>query len=88
MFFFDDQITNIRDVQSAFPRSTCVLIDPRPVERDVREFEGNPYFQKMPMNRGFNKEHMVGLSLYWIGIKQYLLWKAYKCHGVTIPLKM
>ena len=65
MFFFDDQITNIRDVQTAFPSSVCVLIDPRPVERDVREFEGNPYFQKMPMNRGFNKEHMamVGRSL-------------------------
>ncbi len=63
--FFDDQIENIRDVQTAFPSSTCVLIDPRPVERDLREFEGNPYYQKMPMNRGFHEEHMamVGKSL-------------------------
>lgn len=57
--FFDDQIANIHDVQTAFPSSTCVLIDPRPVERDLREFEGNPYFQKIPMNRGFSKEHMA-----------------------------
>ena len=59
MFFFDDQITNIRDVQTAFPSSVCVLIDPRPVKRDLREFKGNPYAQEMPMNRGFNKEHMA-----------------------------
>ena len=57
--FFDDQIANIHDVQTAFPSSICVLIDPRPVERDLREFEGNPYFQKIPMNRGFSKEHMA-----------------------------
>jgi hypothetical protein len=57
--FFDDQIENIRDVQTAFPSSTCVLIDPRPVERDLREFEDNPYYQKMSMNRGFHEEHMA-----------------------------
>ena len=57
--FFDDQIANIWDVQTAFPTSTCVLIDPKPVERDLREFEGNPYYQKIPMNRGFHKEHMA-----------------------------
>lgn len=56
--FFDDQIENIRDVQTTFPSSICVLIDPRPVERDLREFEGNPYYQKIPMNRGFHEEHM------------------------------
>ena len=59
--FFDDQIANIYDVQTAFPSSTCVLIDPNPVERDIREFEGNPYAQlEMPdMNIGFNEEHMA-----------------------------
>ena len=57
--FFDDQIENIHDVQTAFPSSICVLIDPRPVERDVREFEGNPYYQKIPMNSGFHQEHMA-----------------------------
>ena len=64
--FFDDQIANIYDVQTAFPSSTCVLIDPRPVERDLREFEGNPYFQKMPMNRGFHKEHMAMVDAYTV----------------------
>jgi len=57
--FFDDQLANIHDVQTAFPSSVCILIDPRPVKRDVREFEGNPYYQKIPMNRGFNEEHMA-----------------------------
>jgi hypothetical protein len=58
MFFFDDQMTNIRDVQTAFPRSTCVLIDPRPVKKDLREFQGNPYPLET-MYRGFHKEHMA-----------------------------
>jgi hypothetical protein len=57
--FFDDQIVNIHDVQTAFPSSICVLVDPRPVERDLREFEGNPYYQKIPMNRGFHEKHMA-----------------------------
>ena len=57
MFFFDDQIANIQDVQTAFPSSTCILIDPRPVQRDFREFQGNPYFHETEMNRGFQKEH-------------------------------
>lgn len=57
--FFDDQIANIHDVQTAFPSSVCILIDPRPVKRDLREFEGNPYYQKIPMNRGFNEEHIA-----------------------------
>jgi hypothetical protein len=57
--FFDDQLANIHDVQTAFPSSVCILIDPRPVKRDLREFEGNPYYQKIPMNRGFNEEHIA-----------------------------
>jgi len=64
--FFDDQIENIRDVQTAFPSSTCVLIDSRPVEKDLREFEGNPYYQKMPMNRGFHEEHMAMVDAYTV----------------------
>jgi hypothetical protein len=62
MFFLDDQIANIQDIQTAFPSSTCILIDPRPVKRDVREFQGNPYFHEMAMNRGFQKEHMTRVS--------------------------
>ena len=70
--FFDDQIANIYDVQTAFPSSTCVLIDPRPVERDLREFEGNPYFQKMPMNRGFHEEHMAMVDA-WLSTEKPIL---------------
>ena len=56
--FFDDQMTNILDVQTAFPSSMCVLIDPTPIKKDLREFQGNPYPLET-MYRGFHKEHMA-----------------------------
>ena len=71
--FFDDQIENIRDVQTAFPSSICVLIDPRPVERDLREFEGNPYYQKIPMNRGFHEEHMAMVDAWLSTVEKPIL---------------
>ncbi len=55
--FFDDQIANIQDVQTAFPSSVCILIDPRPVKKDLREFQGNPYPQET-FHKGFHKEEM------------------------------
>jgi len=59
--FFDDMQDNIDDIQTVFPSSKCVVIDPTPVERDLREFKGNPYAQlEIPdMNIGFNEEHMA-----------------------------
>lgn len=59
--FFDDMQHNIDDIQTAFPSSVCVLIDPTPVKRDLREFEDNPYskLETSDMNIGFNEEHMA-----------------------------
>ena len=57
--FFDDMKPNIEDMELVFPSSICIHIDPSPVERDLREFEGNPYSIEMTMNRGFHEEHMA-----------------------------
>ena len=38
--------------------SVCVLIDPRPVKKDLREFQGNPYPQET-FHMGFHKEEMA-----------------------------
>ena len=79
MFFFDDQ--------TAFPRSTCVLIDPRPVKKDLREFQGNPYPLET-MYKGFHKEDMALVD----GFTETLVLDWDKTisvvEGVTIPLKM